>query len=118
MEQLGLLFSAPRGPDRAKQDEQALVELLRDKTGWVASHTIEAVLGWDDRKVRRVASASDFVIGRIGTPGYKYIRNATAEEIEHFKNARLSSAKAQIRDALRKVRVWHSGKVYFREGLR
>jgi hypothetical protein len=87
-----------------------MVDLLRDKTGWVAGSTIEAMLQWDDRKVRRVASLSDFIIGRIGTTGYKYIRNATPEEIEHYKNARLSSAKAQIRDALRKVRVWHSGK--------
>lgn len=113
MEQLGLMFTrAPRDPSSKKLNEALLVDLLRDKTGWVACHTIEAVLKWSDRKVRRVASESDFVIGRIGTEGYKYIRNATPEEIEHFKNARLSSAKAQIRDALRKVRVWHSGKVF------
>lgn len=112
MEQLGLMFHPVRARRDAKADERKLVELLRDKTGWVASSTIETMLGWDDRKVRRVASESDFVIGRIGTTGYKYIRNATPEEIEHFKNARLSSAKAQIRDALRKVRVWHSGKVF------
>ncbi|MBX3736696.1 MAG: hypothetical protein KF715_08410 [Candidatus Didemnitutus sp.] len=112
MEQLGLMFRQVRTRRDPRADERLLIEQLRDKTGWVASSTLEAALQWDDRKVRRVASASDFVIGRIGTIGYKYIRNATPDEIEHFKNARLSSAKAQIRDALRKVRVWHSGKVF------
>jgi hypothetical protein len=112
MEQLGLMFRAVNPAADPKADERKLVDLLRDKTGWVACSTIEALLEWDDRKVRRVASESDFVIGRIGTKGYKYIRNATPKEIEHYKNARLSSAKAQIRDALRKVRVWHSGKVF------
>lgn len=112
MEQLGLMFRAVKPTADPKADERKLVDLLRDKTGWVAGSTIEALLEWDDRKVRRVASESDFVIGRIGTKGYKYIRNATPEEIDHYKNARLSSAKAQIRDALRKVRVWHSGKVF------
>lgn len=112
MEQLGLMFQPVRTRRDPMADERALVTILRDKSDWVSCSTIEAMLKWSDRKVRRVASGSDFVIGRIGTEGYKYIRHATPEEIEHFKNARLSSAKAQIRDAMRKVRVWHSGKVF------
>lgn len=112
MEQLGLNFAAQRADERRREEERALVDLLRDKTGWVAGSTIEAMLGWDDRKVRRVASLSDFIVGLIGTTGYKYIRNATPEEMDHYRAARLSSAKAQIRDVMRKFRVWHSGRVF------
>lgn len=103
--QMQLAFKAPRVDRRA--EELILVGFLRDKTDWVLCSTIEAALGWSDRKVRQVASDSDWVIGRIGYPGYKFIHNATADEYQHYRNARRKS----VRELLGKVR--RTDRVYF-----
>jgi hypothetical protein len=106
--QLALSFGSPRRRSVTDRhvEEQLLVNLLRDKEGWVLSSTIEAALGWDDRKVREVASESLFVVGRIGSPGYKFIHNCTAEEYEHFRRSRRSSARKLIASVLQKDRVF------------
>lgn len=105
--QLSLAFKAQRVRRDRHADELVLVNFLRDKTDWVLCSTIEAALKWSDRKVREVASDSSWVIGRIGSPGYKFIHNATPEEYEHYRNARRKS----VRELLGKVR--RTDRVYY-----
>lgn len=104
--QLPLTYGRPKPVDR-RVEEQLLVNFLREKKDWVLCSTVEAALGWDDRKVREVASQSLFVIGRIGSPGYKFIHNATPDEYAHYRRARRSSARKLL------ARIFQTDKVYY-----
>jgi hypothetical protein len=104
--QLPIQFGRPKPVD-PHVDEQLLVDFLRGKKDWTLCSTIEVALGWDDRKVREVASGSLYVIGRIGSPGYKFIHNATPDEYAHYRRARRSSARKLL------ARIFATDKVYY-----
>lgn len=55
----------------------------------------------NERSVRRLASASDWILSGPGSPGYKHLKHASADEINHFANAAESQGKQMIERAIR-----------------
>ena len=68
-----------RAPTVAVDDVRLLLGVLRG-AGWVNAKLLARLTGYDDRKLRAVANASD---GRVisGNAGYKLTKEATNEEI-------------------------------------
>jgi hypothetical protein len=100
--QLDLSFAKP-----ATDDPQiaVLVEYLHGK-GWMTAKAISAGMGWDDRVVRALASASDEIISYPGSPGYKLLSDTTREEYERYRLARRSQARDMIAKVIRTDRVF------------
>ena len=109
-EQLVMRYTQPRGLSRAAA-EQMLVDFLRAKEGWVSRDLIALMLGWPKHKVRRVAAKSDWIVGRIGTEGYKLIQHATREEYEHCRNSRRSCAREILGKVVRQDRIFFGRQV-------
>ena len=102
-EQLDLTFAKPR---KAKPALAELVAFLRGKS-WQTAEEISEANTWNDRDVRRLASASDEVISYPGSPGYKLLCECTCEEYEHYRNARKSQARDMIAKVIRTDRVFY-----------
>lgn len=92
MEQLGLVFAPPTVVPLSVTN---LEDYLRGK-GWVEIEQITAATGWDDRKIRAVASKSDVIITRIGKPGYCHADDITLEHYEHARKSMLSQSRVMI----------------------
>lgn len=79
-----------------------LVTLLDERKCWMTASQIVAVLQgtWTDRDVRMYAEAAK---GRIisGQKGYRHIRHATQEEVQHASAWMLSQGKKMIQRAIR-----------------
>ncbi|MBA4136729.1 MAG: hypothetical protein C0518_05375 [Opitutus sp.] len=104
MMQLGLQFNAPTTTD---QDVTALVDLLAKADAWMSREQIGVALGWNERKVRAVASDCDQVVSYPGSPGYKLVRKCTAEEYQHYRNAMRKQARQMIGRVLRTDRQFY-----------
>jgi len=102
IEQLDMVFTKPAATDPAVAD---LVEFLRGK-GWMTRRQISAATGWNDRKVRELASAADEVISYPGSPGYRLIADCTADDYHAYRNARLSQARDMARKVIRTDRIF------------
>lgn len=100
--QLDLCFAKPAADD---PQIAVLVEYLSGK-GWMTAKAISAGLGWDDRVVRALASASDEIISYPGSPGYKLLADTTREEYERYRLARRSQARDMIAKVIRTDRVF------------
>jgi hypothetical protein len=83
-----------------------LVEFLRGR-GWMTAAQVSAATGWDDRKVRELASQSDEVISFPGSKGYKLLGACTADEYEHYRLARRNQARAMIAKVVRTDRIFY-----------
>jgi hypothetical protein len=101
--QLDLTFSKPAKDDPAVGE---LVEFLRGK-GWMTAKAISTSLGWDDRVVRALASASDEIISYPGSPGYKLLCEITLEEYNRYRDARKSQARDMIAKVVRTDRIFY-----------
>jgi hypothetical protein len=66
------------------KDAPAIDQLIRilDQRGWLTAQQLSQSTGYNDRKVRSIASATPKILSYPGSPGYKLTRQATAEEIE------------------------------------
>ena len=100
------LFSARR-PAVSETDVAQLVTALKG-TGWRLRRDLERVLGWNDRKVRAVAEASQGEV--LGSDlGYRLTIEASCTEIEAW-DARFAGqiqAMQARRAAVRRVRNRH-----------
>lgn len=103
IEQLPLTFERGRVVDPGVAD---LVEYLRGKD-WMTAAEISNATGWDDRKVRELASESDEVISYPGSRGYKLLSACTAAEYEHYRLARRHQARAMIAKVIRTDRIFY-----------
>ena len=93
-------------------DARALETLLHQRRGWLTAARILELANkpvTDDNKrwIRDVARRGRYVLSGPGSPGYKHIARATAEEIRHFKNANISQGKDMIRRGLQIGRSAH-----------
>ncbi len=98
----------PLSFERAKAEAPGvsdLVEFLRGKD-WLSRAQISAATGWDERKVRELASESDAVISFPGSPGYKLLAACTREEYERYRLARRSQARDMIAKVIRTDRIF------------
>jgi hypothetical protein len=79
---------------------------LRNATDWLQARDLTQLTGFDDRRLRAIASASK---GHIisGNRGYRLTRQATIEEIDHCTAKLLSQADAMTARALQIQRVYH-----------
>jgi len=78
-----------------------LVRMLDEHRGWMTADDIGRLVDghWNDRQVRRLAAAAmPMVIS--GQRGYRHIRHASAEEIDHAANWLESQACEMTRRAL------------------
>lgn len=83
-----------------------LVEFLRGK-GWMTADAIAVAIGWNDRKVRALASESDWIISSPGRPGYKHLLDATADEYARYRNGRRSQAREMVAKVIRTDRIFY-----------
>ena len=103
--QLSLSFSRPR---TASSDLTALCDALRFGQ-WLTAGQLALALGWSDRKVRDVASASQgAVVSWPGSPGYRLFSACSVKEINHAVNALRSQADDMTRRAVAVERMYHS----------
>ena len=102
--QLQLSFFEP--PHASHEDESALIEWLRGKSWCKAKEISHAFPGWNERKVRMVASESS---GRIlsGQAGYKLTLECTPEEVHHATHWLRSQAKLMTQRSIDIERVFH-----------
>lgn len=106
MTQLALTF-ADRERATTEQDVRTLESALAG-AGWLTAAQLQARLGWSDRKVRAVAAAGAQFISWPGSPGYKLLRDCTADEFARFCTGNRSQAREMIGRTLRAARLWHS----------
>lgn len=97
MEQLGLIFEKPKTVPFEVTDLEAF---LAGK-GWTTVDQITHATGWDDRKIRAVASESDSIISRPGRPGYCHIRDITRDDYERSRAAMRSQTRKMIARVIR-----------------
>ena len=85
---------APPAPAPAlARDAAWLEQLLHGHGRWLTAADIFELSGKmvDDRRVRKLASASGWIIS--GDSGYKHLEHATPEQIEHATSRLESQAK-------------------------
>ena len=90
---------------RVKLHADALETFLQGN-GWMTAEAIANDTGWNDRKIRDLASESDHVISYPGSPGYKLLSDATREEYEHYRNSRKAQARVMIGKVIRTDRIF------------
>jgi hypothetical protein len=83
-------------PRATPKDVAALVELLKRQKDWATAEQIGFLLGWSDRKVRRVASETDQIVSHPGSEGYKLEEKCSEEEVSHFGNSLRAQARKMI----------------------
>lgn len=77
---------------KADAERMASYLALFEDGGWVAGAEVAESLGWTERHVRAVASASDSIVSFPGSPGYKLLRECSRVEFDHFCAALRSQA--------------------------
>lgn len=94
-------------------EAERMVAMLEGK-GWMLSDALLKEMGEPQtearrRWLRRCAAASD---GRIagGQEGYKLVREMTAEEFNHFRNAMKSQADEMLARVMASDRVFYARK--------
>ncbi len=93
-------------PVTANPEVADLVDFLRGRE-WMTAAEISKATGWDDRKVRELASESDEVISFPGSKGYKLLSACTLAEYEHYRLARRSQARIMIAKVIRTDRIYY-----------
>jgi hypothetical protein len=99
------LFTAPC----PSSDVETLIGYLEGK-GWIFRRQIERALGWNDRKIREVAHASQ---GQIisGDQGYCLTLQASVEDVGKFVG-RIQAQRASEQQRILDVeKVFHSRRV-------
>lgn len=102
-EQIPLSFDRPKP---TAPDVRDLEAFLQGK-GWMERAQISAATGWDERRVRKLAAASDLVISYPGSPGYKLLADCTRDEYERYRLARRSQARDMIGKVVRTDRIFY-----------
>lgn len=100
--ELPLLSAPPADPGVAD-----LEAWLESATRWLGAEDIAQGTGWDDRRIRDLASESDLVISSPGKRGYRHIRHVTAEEYHRYRNARRSQARKMVGKVIRTDRIFY-----------
>lgn len=103
-DQLALSFERPKQPNPQIGD---LVAFLTGRD-WHTAEEIAAATGWNDRRVRKLASACDAVISYPGSPGYKLLKSCSADEYHRYRMARRSQARDMIAKVIRTDRIFYS----------
>ena len=88
-------------------DASGLESFLRGK-GWISAKDIAGQTGWNDRAIRKLASASDRIISAPGIEGYKLLAEATQEEYHHYRNARRSQVRSMLAKVIRTDRIYYA----------
>jgi hypothetical protein len=88
-----------------------LERYLLEASGWLTAGQLSAIAGKADsedgrRWVRSLAQASEWVIS--GQKGYKHVKHATAEDLNHFMGWMESQGKKMIGRAERMRRNAHA----------
>ena len=96
-------FSQAVAPKPAPKAAE-LAEFLKGK-GWLSAEEIHAQTGWNDRRVRDLASESDLIISSPGIKGYKYLFDATMDEYLSYRNGRRSQARVMVGKVIRTDRM-------------
>jgi len=75
-----------------------LETLLKAHGGWMTRRQIVEACGGriDERQVRSLANASEWILSGPGSPGYRHVTNSNPEEINHYSNANISQGKKMI----------------------
>jgi hypothetical protein len=104
--QLELTAAAPATDANVEWLEQLLLE----RAAWLTAAEIAAAsLGrLNERAVRKLASDSQWILSGPGSPGYKHLKCATADEVNHFTNAAQSQGQLMIERSLRLRRTAHA----------
>jgi hypothetical protein len=97
----------PFGRAKGRAPEVADLEAFLLGKGWKERAEISAATGWDERRVRQLAAASDQVISYPGSPGYKLLADCTREEYERYRMARRSQARDMIAKVIRTDRIFY-----------
>lgn len=100
--ELPLFRTTPADPN-----VQWLESILDERRGWLTAREIAAASGdrVDDRQVRALAAASPSIIS--GQRGYRHLRHASAEEIDHAASWLESQARAMLDRSVRIRRRAH-----------
>jgi len=102
--QLKFFEAAPQDPN-----VQWLERVLLEHPGWITAAALAdrsaGILS--DRQVRILANASPLVLSGPGSPGYRHMKHATAEEIEHITASLISQGKTMMKRGIRLKRVGH-----------
>lgn len=110
----------PAATDRAQLDlftareraagagEIALLTAALEGQGWLTAGQLAPALGWSDRKVRAVASASPAVVSWPGSPGYKLLGACTVEEFARYEAAMASQISRMDERLRRSRRAYHA----------
>ena len=80
-----------------------LESLLLERAAWLTAAEVAAasVGRLNERAVRQLASASVWILSGPGSPGYKHLKCATADEVNHYTAAAESQGKLMIERSLR-----------------
>ena len=105
--ELNLRMRAARGV--SAENVTQLCQLLRGH-GWMTAREIRGLRPeWDERIIRRLASASGFrIISYPGSPGYRLAEDMTQaeiEEMEHAGAAMISQARDMMHRGIRFKRL-------------
>lgn len=113
MIQMGLQFDPPKTSDNDVREllaylkSAALDAGLTDQKGrplppgWATAFHVGVALGWNERKVRKVASDCDQVISFPGSPGYKHVDRCSREEYLAYRASMRRQAREMIGRVLR-----------------
>lgn len=84
-------------------------ELLQ-AAGWLSAAELQQrSLGrLNERAIRKLASESQWILSGPGSPGYKHLKCATADEINHYAAAAESQGKLMIERAIRLRHAAHA----------
>lgn len=83
-----------------------LIDLLSASGSWLTAEQITEQIGWNDRKIRKLAAESDGLI-ISGNHGYKHTRHATPDELAEFWGRMVSQGKQMIARAILAKRKHH-----------
>jgi len=95
---------------RALPEDPGVADLERwfeEQSTWKSAHEIAAETGWNDRKIRDLASASDLIISSPGRKGYRHIRHVTSDEYHAYRNGRRSQCRLMLAKVIRTDRIFY-----------
>jgi hypothetical protein len=87
-------------------------EILKTHPRWVNAAELLQLCGRTNtedgkRLLRKLASASDWIVSGPGSPGYKHASHCTQDELAHYKNALISQGKDMIQRGLKIGKMAH-----------
>ena len=102
--QTEMTFALPLPADPGVADLEAY---LAQASLWLGADEIAEKTGWDDRRIRDLASVSDLVISTPGKRGYRHIDHVTVDEYHTYRNARRSQARKMVGKVIRTDRIFY-----------